>query len=475
LCGAAGHSPGARTGHPGSAERDTQRGTHQPSGDGGRDPKYDADGFQHANQDGHPVRAAVQNRNPDVDLHTDRHGHQRAYVHVHASPAHAYLQRHARSTDRHRHGRADLTGRLTVTMDTALRERLTGHLTELSVAAGPPGFEAPTREILHKWWAPLTDETRVSPLGNLYALSRGRGDGERPTMAVVAHMDSIGFIVKDVVDGFVRLSGLGIPDVRVLAGQRLLIRGRKPVPGMIVLPPEASTKDRERGKAYDLTEIWVDAGMAADDLGRLVRTGDLAVFDQPVLPLGESLRTGPGLDNHSSLVALTEALERITAQPHAWDIWAVASTSEERNLAGAATAGFHLAPDIAIILDVTFGRGPGDPMAETFPLGSGLTNGLGPQLHPAVHAWIGETAEHAGIPIADEILPEQTGTDADVIQSSIQGVACGLISLPVRNMHTAVEVVHVNDIAQMAALLEALMMGSSSELVLRIDRTYSDD
>ncbi len=185
--------------------------------------------------------------------------------------------------------------------------------------------------------------------------------------------------------------------------------------------------------------------------------------------------TGPGLDNRASLAALTEALTRLKGQAHAWDVWAVASTSEERSMSGAATAGFHLSPNMAIVLDVTFGRGHGDPEPETFPIGSGLTNGVGPQLHPVVHALIEARAERAGIPIVDEILPYQTGTDADVIQVSAGGIACGLISLPVRNLHTAVEVVHLDDIARMAAVLEELLLGLSADDVIEIDGAFNHD
>jgi endoglucanase len=364
---------------------------------------------------------------------------------------------------------------MTPNLKESARDRLRRTLFELATVPGPPGFEAPIREELHKLWGPIVDSLEVSPLRNLSAKLDGTGASPRPSLVIVAHMDAIGFIVRRIDRGFVYVSGLGDADPRVLVGQTVTVLGRQPVEGIMVRPPDSCLPDDRRERTTAVEHLLVDLGRDEDEVHQLVRVGDLVVFDEPVQSLGDDMVIGPGLDNRACLAAVTEALANLHQQRPAWDVWVVATTREERSAAGAATAGFDLAPNMAVAVDTTFGRGPTDDDVGTFPLGAGLTNGLGPVLHPAVNTLLAEAADQAQVPLVDEILPRRTRTDADALQIAGTGIPTGLLSLPIRNMHSCVEMVHLHDLAATTQLLTTLAGRLDDDSLAALETAFDDD
>jgi putative aminopeptidase FrvX len=360
-------------------------------------------------------------------------------------------------------------------MPASTRDDIRRTLLELANIPGPPGFEGAIREEIHKLWRPLVDHIEVSPLGNLVGVLEGRGSEPRPCLAIVTHMDAIGFIVRRIDHGFLHVSGLGIPDPRVLLGQPVTVLGRQRLAGIMVRPPDACLSADLRDKTAPVEHLLVDLGLNDRNVSQLVRVGDLVVFDETAQALGENLVIGPALDNRASLAAVTAALASLSDKRPEWDIHVVATTQEEDSVAGAATLGFASAPDIALVVDTTFGRGPQDDEDETFAIGSAITNGLGPSLHPAVHDLLAEAAEHAQVALVAEVLPHRTSTDADVLQVAGAGIPTGLISLPIRNMHTCIEMVHLDDVVRTAKLLSAFAGTLSSATMRRIRASFTDD
>ena len=131
----------------------------------------------------------------------------------------------------------------------------------------------------------------------------------------------------------------------------------------------------------------------------------------------------------------------------------MATVQEEIGLRGATTAAFDVAPDAGIALDVTYAEQPGATAEESLPMGGGPAIGLGPNLHPKLRAMLVGTAERNEIPFTNEILPGHSGTDAWAMQVSQSGIPTALISVPIRNMHTAAESVALKDIERSARLL----------------------
>jgi endoglucanase len=326
-------------------------------------------------------------------------------------------------------------------------------LKKLIAAPGLSGYEAPVREIITEAWQPLTDEISHSRIGSLHALKRGHGPEPRPAILLAAHMDAIGLMVTTISDGFLRLTEIGGIDHRVLPGQLVTVHGRQDLPGVIIQPPASLLPEEARSGPVPLEYLLVDVGLPPAEVSRLVRPGDLVSFAQEALSLGEETLAGHSLDNRASVAAVTHCLELLQGRQHSWDVWAVASVQEEETLGGALTSAYALQPELAVAIDVTFGKSPGANDYRAFPLGEGPTLGWGPNIHPQLHLQFKELAELLEIPHAVEVMPHHSGTDAYALQIAAAGLPAMVVSIPLRYMHTPVELVMLKDIRRAGRLL----------------------
>lgn len=333
---------------------------------------------------------------------------------------------------------------------------LQAFLKSLISASGLSGHEAPVRRTIEDAWRPLTDELRISRMGNLYGLrraERSKDNSQPPAMLFAAHMDAIGMMVTGLVDEFLRLTSIGGLDPRILPGQLVTVYGRQELTGVVVLPPARLLPQDAANSASRLDYLLVDVGLAADDVASLVGVGDLVSFAQEPLEMGGDLLAGHSLDNRASVAALTDCLQRLQSRRLEWDLWAVASVQEEETLGGAGTAAYELHPSLAVAIDVTFARSPGSPQHATFPLGKGVTLGWGPNVHPALYKAFKETAERLEIPYHLEPMPRFSGTDAMSMQTAAEGIPTMVIGIPLRYMHTPIEIVSMQDIQRAGRLL----------------------
>jgi len=327
-------------------------------------------------------------------------------------------------------------------------------LKRLSAVPGVSGFEGPVRAGVTELLTPFADEVKVDGMGNLIALKRGQRSAEpRRRVMLAAHMDEIGLVVTGLEGEFLRFAPLNSADRRVLPGQEVHVHGRRLLPGVIATRPPHVLSSEERKQVLPLDKLFVDVGLTAQELSAQVRVGDVITFSvSPVELLGDRI-TGKALDNRVSVAAMVACLQQLTQMEHTWDVVAVATVQEERNSLGAMTGAFHLRPDLALIVDATFGRAPGVSASESSVLGAGPALSVGPNVHPLVYRRLSRLAEQLDIPHQVEPLPGSSGTDAVWIQVSRQGIPTGIISLPVRNMHTPVEVASVADVDRAAQLM----------------------
>jgi tetrahedral aminopeptidase len=330
---------------------------------------------------------------------------------------------------------------------------LSEHLKTLLRAQGLSAFEAPVRDIIAAAWKRAAPKQSVSRLGSLHALQPGTGRAPRPKILLTAHMDKIGLMVTQVIDGFCRVTEIGGLDPRILPGQRFIIHGREPVPAVAILPPAALLPPDRKAETARLQDLWLDTGLPAADSARLIRIGNPISFAQPPQDLLNGRITGPSLDDRAGVAALTVCLEELSARPHRWDVIAAATAQEEETLGGALTSAFALKPDLAVAVDVTFATGPGLPEHKTFPIAEGPTIGIGPVVHPAMQRAFEQAAGKAGIKCALEVMPSRSGTDADALQSTAEGIPTAVIGIPLRYMHSAVETAVLSDILQTGKLL----------------------
>jgi endoglucanase len=345
-------------------------------------------------------------------------------------------------------------------------------LKKLISASGLSGYEMPVRDLIEEAWQPLTDELSHSRIGSLHGLKRGKAPEPRPGILVAAHMDAIGLMVTRVQDELLRITAVGGIDVRVLPGQMVTVHGREDLPGIIAHLPARMLPDDLQRKAIPLEHLFVDTGLPSARLKRLVRVGDLVSFSQPPMEtLGDTL-VGHTLDNRASVVALTSCLEELQDRPHAWDVWAVASVQEEVGLVGAFTSSFQLRPSLAIAVDVTWASGPGSPNHKTFALGKGPTLVWGPNIHPRLHQRFKDLAERLEIPYALEVTPRHSGTDAYALQIAAEGIPTMVIGIPLRYMHTPVEMVSLKDITRAGRLMAEFITGLEPDFMQQL--TWND-
>ncbi len=364
-------------------------------------------------------------------------------------------------------------------------------LQTLTETPGPSGLEDAIRETLREVWEPMADVVVVDNMGNLLAVKRANqqsrqpddeeitgSDEKPPRLLLAAHMDEIALMVKAIAQypdngdveaagGFLRLTNVGGIDVRHLYGQPVVVHGRRDLPGIIGALPNYMLPDKSSSKAYGFDELVVDVGLAAKEVREIVSVGDFISFQQPLRKLLNDRASGKALDNRASVAAVTVALDYLQGRRHDWDVVAVATTQEETRLLGAFTSAFAQRPDVAVALDVSFAKGPGTKENHLFELDEGPIVGLGANVHPGVLQKLKDAAEALEMKVHVEPHSYHSGTDAYGLQIAREGIPTGLVSIPLRYMHTMVETVAIDDIERAGRLL--------GEFAARLDGSFLDE
>ncbi len=278
--------------------------------------------------------------------------------------------------------------------------------------------------------------------GNITAFKKGKNDR---TLLLDAHIDEVGFIVTHVEGSFLTVSSVGGIDARILAGQRVRIYGRKTIKGVFCSTPPHLKENG--GKLPGVTDIKIDTGL--DDASAVVSPGDFAVYDCGLIRLHKSRVTGKALDNRAGAAAVLTAFKALKDPPV--NVAMLLSAEEELGCRGAGVGGFALQPYAAIAVDVSFGNFPGLPEHKTGRLGGGAMIGISPVLNG--HMTDRLISLGGTDPYTPEIMGGKTGTNADVISLTREGVPTALLSIPLRNMHTPAEVVDLKDIEAVSSLI----------------------
>jgi putative aminopeptidase FrvX len=350
-------------------------------------------------------------------------------------------------------------------------------LKELLVVPGLSGYEDPASEIISAKWKPLVHQLSSGRLGSLQGLRRGSGKSPRPSVLVAVHMDTIGLMVTGCNEGFLRITHVGGVDIRILPGTLVTVYatatgGKRSIPGVVVQPPASLLPPDVGTNPVPLENLFVDIGLPPRSVSALVQVGDLVSFAQPPLELKGDALAGHSLDNRVSVAALTVCLQELQSRPHDWDVWAVATTQEEVGGVGATGSTYQLNPSIAIAVDVTFAKGPGANDWQTLPLGKGPTLCMGPNIHPALLKAMKDLAVRLEIPFTQEYAPRHTGTDGYATQVVAEGIPTLVIGIPLRYMHTPVEVVSIKDVQRAGRLMAEFISGLEPDFMKNI--TWDD-
>ena len=332
-------------------------------------------------------------------------------------------------------------------------------LERLLRAAAPSGYEGPASAVWRDA-ASFAADLRTDGLGSSMAIVGE--DGARPLLAIVGHIDEIGLVVTHIDEkGFLWFAPIGGWDPQVLVGQRVEVGTKQgAVLGVVGRKPVHLLEEEQRKKVVELKKLHIDIGAGdGEEAHGLVRVGDpLVIAAEPVRLVGERL-ISRCLDNRMGAYVGLEVARRCAERGNLKGrVAAVASAQEEIGLHGAQTSAFALEPDLAVAVDVTHATdAPGIEETEhgSHHLGSGPVIARGSTLSPRVFELLVETAERAGIEHTIEASGRWTGTDADAIQISRSGVPAGLVSVPLRYMHSPVEMVDLGDIEAAIELLVA--------------------
>ncbi|MCC5909882.1 MAG: M42 family metallopeptidase [Clostridiaceae bacterium] len=323
----------------------------------------------------------------------------------------------------------------------------------LSEASGVSGNESDVAELIKKYFQEYVDNIEIDKLGNLICFKKSSKENANKIM-LAAHMDEIGLMVKDVDDkGYIKFTNIGGIDQRTLLCQEVIIHGSEKIYGVIGVTPPHLTTNEERNKALTIEDLTIDVGLDKDEVDKVIKIGDIITFKRSITFLLNDWVAGKALDDRAGIVALLVCLKELKNLKHDVDVYCVATSQEEVGTRGAITSTYGVNPDIGIAIDVGFGKTPELNKFDTIEMDKGPAITMGPNIHPKLFKKLKEVAKENFIEYQIDVEPGKTGTDAAAIQVSQEGVATGLLSMPLRYMHTSVETISLKDIEKTGKLL----------------------
>ena len=330
---------------------------------------------------------------------------------------------------------------------------------------GVSGYERGLNESIIEAFKKYTDQVEVDKLGNIIAVKEGntKEEDNKLKIMIAGHMDEIGLIVTKIEEGgFLRFSNIGGIDPRTLLGQEVIVHGKEDIFGVIGAKPPHLQEPSERNKTVKKEDMSIDVGFEKDDVKNLVSIGDYITIRRKLNKLQGDMVTSKALDDRAGIASMYECAKELSKINHEADVYFVATVQEEVGTRGAMTSTYRINPDIGIAIDVGFGSTPELPKEETLEMGKGPGITIGGNIHPGLREQLTKVGKEYNVPIQFEICPGPTGTDARSIQITREGIPTLCISIPLRYMHTSVEVVDMNDIKNTAKLL-AFFIGSISK------------
>lgn len=345
-------------------------------------------------------------------------------------------------------------------------------LEDLMASWSPSGFEEAGQEVVRRRLAGRCDVLRTDVHGNVLA---GVNVEAALRVMLAGHVDEIGLMVTHIDEnGYLFFQAIGGYDPNVLAGQRVLVRGAKgPVQGLIGRRAIHLLSEEERKAVPKMEDLFIDIGAKnAKDARKRVRVSDPVTLDVGLKYLLNDLAVSRGFDDRVGAFVVMETLIEAARRKPRIALWSVSTVQEEIGLRGARTSAFGLDPHVGIAVDV--GHASDFPGMEKdkrrfsdIKLGGGPILCRGPNINAVVGAGLERVAKARRIPYQFQAEPRATGTDANAIQVTRAGVAAGLVSIPLRYMHTPVETLDLADVKHIIALLTGFAEALTPEMNFR--------
>ncbi|EMA41601.1 zinc-binding metallopeptidase family protein [Halococcus hamelinensis] len=337
-------------------------------------------------------------------------------------------------------------------------------LDDLLETPTPSGFETRGQRVWLDYVTEFADEVSTDDYGNAVAVHEG--DSDAPTVALTGHADEIGYVVRDIDgEGFLRLGSIGGADKTVSRGQHVTIHTDDgPLAGVI---GQAAIHLRDEHETADIEDLHVDIGVETEEAARdLVAIGDPLTVATTLEALQGSRLAARGMDNRVGTWAAAEGLRRACEADVEATVYAVSTVQEEVGLQGAKMVGFDLAPDAAIVMDVTHATDePATPgnRSNGVELGAGPVIARGGANHPVLVERLRTAADEGEIDVQLQATGSRTGTDADAIFTQRGGIPSLNLGIPNRYMHTPVEVIDTDDLDSVVDLLGAFVGSVSGD------------
>ena len=331
-------------------------------------------------------------------------------------------------------------------------------ITEICALPGPAGFEEPVTDRVRALLEPLADEVWTDVLGNVVAVKRckdaaGRVRENAKRLLFDAHIDEIGFIITGHEEGYLRFATLGGVDARMLPAAEIKVLTEPPIIGIVAVSPPHILKDEETDKTIKTEDLFIDVGMSQEEALATVPLGTPAVYNAATRPLGTGLICGKGLDDRACFASVVRALELLQDETLDVDLYVMASVQEEVGERGAKAGAFAIAPDWCVAIDVDFAKTPDAKEYWLREVGGGVIISKGTILNKRLTELSIRLAGEKGIKYQLGVEAGNTGTNANFISVSREGVATALLGIPLKYMHSPVEVISLDDAEAAAALL----------------------
>jgi tetrahedral aminopeptidase len=341
-------------------------------------------------------------------------------------------------------------------------------LRQLIDSPSPSGFEQPIQQVIREELGHYTDEIRTDVHGNVIAALHST---TQPRVMLTAHCDEIGFLIRYIDEqGFLYFAPIGGFDTATLAADRVLIQTPNgPITGVIGRKPIHMLHGEERNKLPDISEMWIDIGVAnKEEAQKLVPLGSPVTRAAQLARLHGDLVVSKALDDRAGIFTIVEAMRRIYEQQESLQagVFFVSAVQEEVGSRGATTSAYSVAPLIAIAVDVTFTSDhPGTSKQEIgeVRLNGGPVITLGGNINPRVYQLLVKAATEAGIAYQIDPQAASTGTDTDMVQIARGGIATGLVSIPCRYLHTGSEIASLKDMDEAADVLARFVLALNAD------------
>lgn len=329
-------------------------------------------------------------------------------------------------------------------------------LSTLTTASGVSGSEHGVADAVSRYFSAYTKNVKRDKLGNVFATV---GEG-KPVVLIMAHMDEIGMVVTKIEDnGMLRIQSVAGVDPRVLPGSEVLVYGKEPIKGIVGAIPPHLLNEKDRDSAYKMEDLCCDLGLPIEKVKELVNVGDAVTFaPEPPLKLKNNRAAGKTFDDRALVVTMLEALDMLKSRKLNCTAVFCASVQEERGSFGAKTGSYGINPDIGVAMDVTHAPTPGVEPMNVCEMDK-IAIAKGSNIHPNIYKRLTDAATECGISWEVEICMGHTGTDAWEIQVERGGIPTGLLSVPVRYMHTTVETMSLDTLRNCSKLLVEFLMG----------------